>query len=140
MNIESLHNIVRTRLSDNYGEEYLIVFDNAPKPTLVSGKQPQPWMRAAVRTAGTEQVAIGATGTAGNRYRTSGSLLVSLFDASEKGDGVLLALADKIVGTFRSVTVQGVVFRTPSVATVGRFGGSWQVNISCPFYADEVGA
>ena len=140
MSIEAVHSVVRTRLADNFGDEYPIVFDNAPQPPSKVGNQPQPWMRAAVRTLGSTQTAIGGTGTTANRYRTTGSLLVSLFDASEKGDGVLLALADKIVGTFRSVTVQGVVFRTPSVATVGRFGGSWHVNISCPFYADEVGA
>lgn len=140
MGVEAIHSTVRKIVADNFGDGYAVVYDNAPAPVQKPGNEPQPWMRAAVRTNGTQQTAIGPTGAAGNRYRTSGTVLFSLFDASEKGDGVLLQLADKIVQTFRSVTVQGVVFRTPSVTTVGRFGGSWQVNVSCPFYSDEVGA
>lgn len=139
MGIEAIHSTVRARLSENFGDLYRIAYDNAPEPPAKVGVDPQPWMRAAVRTAGTTQTAIGGTGTGANRYRTTGSLLITLMDASEKGDGVLLALADKIVLAFRAVTVGNVVFRTPSVSTVGRFGGSWQVNVSCPFYADEAG-
>jgi hypothetical protein len=140
MSVLALHSVIRMHVADNFGNEYPVVYDNAPIPSAVTGNSSQPWIRAAIRTTTTEQTAMGGSGPDSHRYRIRGTLLLALFDASEKGDGVLLELADRIVNTFRSVTVQNVVFRTPNVTTVGRIGGSWQVNVSCPFYSDEVGA
>jgi hypothetical protein len=57
---------------------------------------------------------------------------------SQSGDGDALELSDKIKKLFRSVTVNGITWRTPSLGTVGRDEQWWVTNVSCPFYFDDL--
>ncbi len=96
------------------------------------------WARCNIKFGESRQVSIGG-GASGNRFRHVGLLMVQLFQPLDRGDKAALALADGIAGTFRGVTVSGVTFRTPSVQNVGRVNGWWQVNVDCPFCADQIG-
>lgn len=71
-------------------------------------------------------------------YRTPGVMVASLHTPIETGDQALLSLADKIVRVFEAVTDQSVTFKTPSVQRVGRTGKWWQINVTCPFYSDQL--
>lgn len=93
------------------------------------------WARLQILEGDTRQATLGS-GTA-NRYRTPGIMLVSLFVPAGVGDGKQRELADVISSKFRSVTYDGVVFHTPRINPIGRDGEWYQVNVTCPFHADD---
>lgn len=68
-------------------------------------------------------------------HRKTGMAVAQIFVQIGIGDGTALSVADTIATAFRSVSVDGITFRAPSVVTVGegRDGKWWQVNVSCPF-------
>lgn len=74
---------------------------------------------------------------ASGTVRHIGLVKCSLFDLLEIGDDNILSMADDIAEMFRTLTDTGVVLRTPSVRTLGRSDKWWQVNVTCPFFADE---
>lgn len=95
------------------------------------------WCRLTVLPGDTEQADMG---TPAKRWRTSGVVVAQLFSPLEQGDENILQLADLIAETFRGKTVAPAIFRSPSIVRVGRAGPWWQVNVSCPWFADEIGA
>jgi|TARA_R110000824_G_scaffold210984_1_gene396858 hypothetical protein len=135
---QKLQDVVRKRFSDEFSDEYIVCYDNAPF------EQPddEMWVRWSVTTGESFRADIGAS-TSRNRH--TGVAIAQIFTVLGKGTRESLILADRIVSKFRSVTdtvsVSGnsVVFKTPSVTTVGRSGSQWwQINVSCPYYADEI--
>ena len=130
---ETIHNVIRSRFKalvedvetlatqyDNEGEDH-------PEDAL--------WCRFTIRTGESDRADLGVTPP---RDRTVGVAIAQLFDPLEKGDKTILAMADKIKTAFKAVTDTGVTFRVPSITIVGRDGKWWQVNVTCPFYADVV--
>lgn len=73
-----------------------------------------------------------------NRYRSWGMVDVQVFVPVGDGSQPAFALADQIAVIWRSVTVGGIIFKTPSVQRVGDTQDGWyQVNLSVPFYWDH---
>lgn len=95
------------------------------------------WCRLNIKCGETFQVSIGAPGT--QRDRTHGVVIAQLFGPVGAGDGALREIADAVRVAFRRVTDAGVTFATPSVHEQGLFEDSWQINVVCPFYADDIG-
>ena len=95
------------------------------------------WCRLTFNPGESSQVACGGPGA--NRFRTPGVMTAQLFAPVGQGDKDLLVLADAIKTAFRCVTDSGVVFKTPSIKRIGKRDGQWQVNVNCPFYADDIG-
>ena len=95
------------------------------------------WCRLTVKFGETIQKSVGSP--AGNRDRTSGVVMAQLFCPAGKGDSDLLAIADAVVTAFKRVTDTGITFATPSSDVRGRVGNEWQINVNCPFYADDIG-
>jgi len=135
---QKLHDVVRKRFSDEFGDEHLIAFDNAPF------EQPDDeiWIRWSVTTGETWQASIGGSK---NRYRHNGVAIAQIFAVLGKGTREALILADRIVEKFQtttdsaSVSGNSVNFRTPSITHVGRADSQWwQINVNCPYYADEI--
>lgn len=133
MTHQVLHDIIRTRFKNQVQipQAISVAFDNAPftKPDNTI------WCRWTILTAESFQASIGG-GT--NIDRTPGVCIAQIFGPIEAGDKNILTLADVIKGAFRRTTDTGVVFKVPSVTIVGRTENLWQVNVSCPFYADNV--
>jgi hypothetical protein len=135
---QKLQDIVRKRFHDEFGDEYLVCHDNAP----FTQPDDEMWVRWNVTMGESSRVDFGAST---NRNRHTGVAIAQIFAVLGKGTRDATILADRIVSKFRSVTdslsVSGnsVVFKTPSVTTVGRSDSQWwQLNVSCPFYADEI--
>ena len=95
------------------------------------------WCRLTISLGETLQKSIG--NPAGQRFRTSGVMTAQIFCPVGAGDGGLWDLADSIEAAFRCVTDTGVTSKTPSSYKAGRDGGEWQINVNCPFYADDIG-
>lgn len=72
------------------------------------------------------------------RSRTTGILIAQLFVPLGMSDQPALAMAGLIDAEFKTLTVDGVTYRKPYVSQRGRSGKWHQVNVTCPFYADDV--
>jgi len=133
MSVETIANTIRSRWKSQVADILTLptVYDNAPPS---SQPEDAKWARVWIVWGDSLLVEIGAQ----KNFRTVGQLVANLFLPVEKGDKDLLAVADTIRSAFRAVTVSGVVFRSPSITTVGRTGNWWQVDVSCPFYTDEL--
>lgn len=108
------------------------IFDNQGVDAPIKGQ----WIRFTIIPGETEQVELGSK----KRFRYFGIATAQIFDEIGKGtkDINLLINAINTSGIFRSVSVGGVVYRTPSVLRVGRVANWYQVNVNIPFYADDV--
>ena len=104
-----------------------IDFDRPTKPprirwTILPGEATRRELGNGLTTRRTPGVAIAQVFTvAGQGTKLSGeivSLLLTVFDPRE--------------------TVDGVNYRTPYETRVGRSEGEFQVNVTCPFWIDEV--
>jgi hypothetical protein len=95
------------------------------------------WCRLTIKSGETLQKSVG--NPEGNRERTPGIMMVQIFGPIGKGDSDLRNIADLITDAFRRVTDNGVTFGTPSRYESGRDGSEWQINVNCPFYADDIG-
>lgn len=73
-----------------------------------------------------------------SRYRTPGSLVVSLFVPIDRGDLDIFTACDSISPHFQDVLADSIEWQTPSAFRVGRAGNWFQYNLVCPFYSDEV--
>jgi hypothetical protein len=93
-----------------------------------------PWCRFTVLQGDTRQVSCGGA----KRFRLPGVAVAQLFIPIGEGDKRGLELADDVNVAFRSLTASGVKFMSPSVQNMGRQEGEWQLNVSCPFFADDL--
>ena len=133
---QDLHNIIRGRFYDQVetvvaGLLGKVEYDNV-KFTVPNGST---WVRWSVRPGASNQASIGCPGS--NRHRSGGVAIAQVFATLETGDKNQMIIVDAIKKAFQAVTDQGVIFMTPSIAVVGRSDGWWQVNVTCPFQADE---
>lgn len=108
------------------------IFDNEDSEPPTTGQ----WIRFTVVPGETVQVELGAK----KRFRQFGMAVAQIYDEIGKGTKAINLLINAIntSGTFRSVSVAGVVYRTPSVLRVGRDRLFYQVNVLIPWYADDV--
>lgn len=132
MTFETLANAIRSRFKTQVvGSTGLAVaYDNAPFTEPADSK----WVRFAVLEADSSQVSLGT----GRRFRTPGVAVAQIFVPIQQGDKDALVLADQIKLAFRAQSVGGVVYKTPSLRRVGRTGKWYQINVNCPFYADDI--
>lgn len=130
---EAMVNAVRKRYKEQVADTLHLptVYDN-------DGTQTKPnsdvWARVTVLPGESTIAELGKS----KRYRNPGVLMVSVFVPVGKGDAPAYSKADAIKFAFRCVSQYGVVYRTPFVTVVGKVNAEWQINVSCPFYADDV--
>lgn len=93
------------------------------------------WIRFTVLDGTTEQADIGA-GLNNTRFRTPGVAQAAIHVPLRKGDELAREIADSIGSGFRSVTVNGVTYRTPSLQVIGVQGRWYRVDVNIPFYFD----
>lgn len=131
---EVLNNIIRERFQcavvDRIVGGLPTQYDNAPfeKP------ENSEWCRLTIRHSESNQVAFGET----DRFRTRGIMIAQVFTPIMEGDLDAYVICDLIATSFRSVNVKGVQFRTPTIGNRARMEKEWQLNVTCPFFADQI--
>lgn len=95
------------------------------------------WVRLSVRPGESEQRELGGA-TNAVRQRTIGVVIAQVFAPIDVGDKSARDLAELIRAVFSRKRDGMVQFRVPSIQTIGRRDNWWQVNVTCPFYEDEV--
>lgn len=127
-----LHNTVRNRFKVQVEdvESVTTLYDNDPTDEPDAAI----WVRWQVQPG---QAFQAETGGIKNNHRVPGFGIAQIFGEINLGDKIILELADKIKDAFLTVTQNGVIFQTTFLTIVGRQGNNWQVNVNCPFYADD---
>lgn len=134
MNFETMANTIRSRFSAQIAtpESVPTQYDNHN----MEPPDDQLWVRLTIVPGDSSQVSIG--GDSNNRYRNVGVMIAQIFLPIGHGDQEAYQLADKIKTAFNSKSDSGVVFKTTSIARVGKTNSWWQLNVKCPFYADDI--
>jgi len=140
MTPEAIANAIRSAFKTNIADanSLLTLYDNQDEGTFDKPDNAM-WCRLSIRDGDNNQVATGGSG--GNTFRRSGVMIAQLFSPLGLGDKDQREMAGKIEAVFRCTTISSVKFRTPDMNTVGRTqgGDEWQVNVTCPFYANDTG-
>lgn len=134
-NFEGAFNTIRSKFKTDIAE-------GLPLPTQYDNDPTEPekksiWCRFTVLPGDSKQASLGSPGA--NVFRTPGIAIAQLFGPVGNGDAVLLQKADDIIEHFCNQYSSGVHFGTPSIKSIGRSGAFWQVNVSCPFWVDQLG-
>ena len=132
MTYEAICNAIRTRFEAQITvlENVTTFWDNAP----ATPPDTAPWIRLAIRPGDAERTELSI-----KAYRIPGVAFANIFTPIQLGDKSALEFADAIVAKFRSLSADGVTYRTPSVSVVGATQGKWwQVNVQIPFEVRSV--
>jgi hypothetical protein len=85
-----------------------------------------------------EKFVVGKGSPGADRYRLPGEAVLQIFAPAETGMAGLWTKVDQVMSFFQGVTAAGVTYRTPRPVNVGRDGKWQQVNVHCPWYADDI--
>lgn len=132
--LQGIMNAIRTRFHQEVELELdpavAIQYDGVPLDTSSLTE----FIRFTIIPGDQERRDIGASPV---RYRQVGIAVAQVFTPIGRGDGRSLELCDAIIAAFRSVTKDGVTYRSPTAPTrVGVSGRFWQVNVSVSWFAD----
>lgn len=135
MTFEAMANAIRSRFKTQIADANSLPtqYDNDPTEPDKTGL----WCRLSINPGDSFQKSIGAPGA--NYHRTVGVMFAQLFVSVGKGDKALYEMADLIKTAFRCVAASSVHFGEPSIRKIGRTENYWQLNVNCPFYADDIG-
>ena len=131
MSFASLANSITTYLQTVAdANNFTVRYDNDLRttPTPASGF----WLQCKIEFGDSQQKELGI-----NSYRNFGKLVITLKNKIGIGIGTLLANADIIVTAFKSVDIDAIIFKVPSVKNKGRVDDNWVLEVSCPFHLDE---
>lgn len=107
------------------------VYENTPAP---SAEVYDEWARLTVQYGDGNRSQIGGSG-----FRYFGVVLVQIFLREGIGVARGVVLADAVQALFREAQFSGLTFRVPTILKVPFADKGWfQVQITAPFYFDEV--
>ena len=102
--------------------------------------EPSSGLRARVKVVDSES----AQSQVGPEFRTTGAMQAEFKDDVRTGMAALDAAGQLTKVSFRAdeVTFAGgkIVFLAPSIENIGVVSGSFQVNVFCPYWYEEVGS
>ena len=106
-----------------------LVFENMTQPNTVAE-----WIRVNILNADSKQVSLGDN----PYYRYTGLVIFQIFTKPSIGSGRATQVVDQVTAMFRGQRINGITFRPPVMDKVGDAGGWYQVNVSVPFFREEV--
>lgn len=133
MGVHSTNSAIRAKFETLANEAgWSVIWDAAPDQSIPAGTHVEFAILSAART----QITVGSTGT--RRFRYSGQVSMNVLAEGATGEVDAEQIADAIATAFQASTVDGITYRTPDIQRIGRVGRHFALNVSCPFYADEV--
>ena len=113
-----------------------VAYDNVAfdpgRDALDAERNPAPWVRMTIIPGEGFQASLGTPRV----WRSTGVAVVQVFVPLAQGDAGAYGLADDVATIFRGVSVDGVVFRAPSLTRIGPDRSWYQINVATPFQAD----
>lgn len=92
------------------------------------------WVRVSIQNNVSNYVSIGPN----RRTRRRGIVFIQIFVPENSETLVCSQIIDDIVNIFETKILSGTVFQSPNVREIGASRGWFQVNISVPFYFDDI--
>lgn len=139
MNTQAIANAIRTKVAAlAASQSFECLYENDPADVLDEDGTPAvepPFVQCWILFAETTQTAFGGSQ---RRYRTPGTIKFQVYGVLREGTKDIHALAEVIAAEFRTATVGGVHYQTPSVRRYGRDGNWWRFDVDCQFYADHI--
>ncbi|HET6416470.1 MAG TPA: phage tail terminator-like protein [Polyangiales bacterium] len=135
MSYAAIHDAIRTRFKNLVAdaESVPVAYPNAPFETPDDQSM---WVRLSILDGQSSQIELEAND--GSTYRRVGNLIAQIFAPAQQSTGDAMDLADVIAAAFRRVYAIPVRYRVPSVQTIGRSNGWWQVNVVCPWESELI--
>lgn len=94
-----------------------------------------PWVRLNIIEGDSD---IAGLGGAARLFRNTGVIICQVFTQEGKGTKEALDIADVLETLWSGASFNGITCRASSVARVGASGGWYQVNITTPYYWDDI--
>jgi len=121
---------IQTLFNTGWGTTTPIAWDNVDyRPGIVS------WVRFFVMEDESNQMDMGSTLL---RYRNGGMAVIYIFVPQNTGTQAAKGLADTASAIFRGVTSDEIIFRAPSIKTIGISGAWYQINVLVPYEWDLI--
>lgn len=139
MTYQAEANAIRSRFNTEWGSTTPIAWPNKTFDPLKTeagvARDPNPWVRLSILSAGSDQIEIAPTGS--RTFRHDGTVAVQVFVPSNEGDGEARTLAEQVAAIFRGVTASGVTYLSPYVTEIGTENGWYGLTVWCPYYRDD---
>lgn len=134
LDFQDVHDAVRGAFEDRVAapNSILTEYDDQPLDPPVGGR----WVRFTVIPGEAERIRCASV----SNYRMVGLAVAQVFVPLDVGDRQALEIADLIDEGLRFSGRNGVTFQAPTVIAVGASDSWWQVNVSIPFFADQLAA
>ena len=127
MNFDDARQVIEGRLNDNWSTTRIVFGESVLPPT--DGN----WVRISILPARSQQIAIGVP----VKYRHWGIVVVEVYTTESNGANLAMQYGDTIATLYRGVSTGGVIFRTPTVRSIGREAGWHHANVEIPFQWDS---
>lgn len=119
-----------------------VAFENAPvlitrvdqAASIAKPPNSGSWVRLSIREGESNQVDLNSA----PRVRETGRIYLQIFVVRGNGTAAARAFADLAKPIFRRAQFSGISCRVPTVQPVGDTEGWWQLNVSWPYYADDI--
>lgn len=126
---------IRGRFQAEWGATTAVAYENTTfDPPKDADGEPLPWVRLVVRTGEASQADMAEA----PRFRHPGAAVVQVFTKHGSGDGRARDLAGRAEAIFRRFQSGGLAFRAPYQTVVGSDGSWFQINVTAPFFHDQV--
>lgn len=108
-----------------------IAWDNSEFTIPLDGSE---WVRVSIQNTNSSYVSFGPN----SRIRRNGILFVQIFGPENSETVTINQIIDNVTDVFETNLLAGVVFQSPNVNELGVNEGWFQVNVSVPFYFDDI--
>lgn len=135
MNLYTMCSRIRSRFKTQIevAQKVKVIYDNEE---YERNDERDAWIRFTIATGDNNQRSMGSA----PRFRQFGVSIAQVNVLAGSGDKAAWDLSDAIVAAFRAQTVESITYRSPKPTVVGRVGDEWRINVTIPFYADDIGA
>lgn len=131
MSFEATRALIAARLADNY-VTYPIANENHEFSPPEDGT---PWVRLFIVEGASD---IAGLGGSTRLFRNTGIIVCQIFIQEGKGTKDALDIADVLDTLWSGASFNGITCRASSVTRVGTSDGWYQVNITTPYFWDNI--
>jgi hypothetical protein len=128
MSLSQIQRDIETYFSNNWTETP-VYYQN------VAYSEASEFIRLTILSGKRFQASLGNTV---NTYRTPGVIIVQIFCPKNRGTTRALNISDLIITFLQSKVIGSVNLKTPFISFQNIVDSFYQVNMTCPFYVDNI--
>ena len=133
--IKAVQTRFKAQVTANLVKGEVVLYDNLADDLEVKPSDQNPWIHVTVLHGDSNQVTFGSSS---RRSRDNGLIIAMVNVPRSKGKARAYEIADIIRTGFSNKHIVNIIYRTVSLTRVGPNGKWWQLNVQCPFQADDI--